>query len=138
MSPLSKDEARRDSSLTLTISHYTVIKTMFMYYMAREILHFPIFIKKFGIFAPFLRKLRFFGQRTVSKNSSLLGADILTFFKMIYCKYNPVYNIEELYIVKPIATCHTIRQANKHQCTRLGSVRNLNSQASSPKWLHFC
>jgi len=31
-SPLSKDETRRDSSLTLTISHYTVIKTMFMYF----------------------------------------------------------------------------------------------------------
>jgi len=30
MSRLSKDETRRDSSLTLTISHYTVIKTMFM------------------------------------------------------------------------------------------------------------
>jgi len=27
---LSKDETRRDSSLTLTISHYTVIKTMFL------------------------------------------------------------------------------------------------------------
>jgi len=26
MSPLSKDETRRDSSLTLMISHYTVIK----------------------------------------------------------------------------------------------------------------
>jgi len=32
MSPLSKDETRRDSSLTLTISHYTVIKIMFMYF----------------------------------------------------------------------------------------------------------
>jgi len=32
MGPLSKDETRRDSSLTLTISHYTVIKTMFMYF----------------------------------------------------------------------------------------------------------
>jgi len=32
MSPLSKDETRRDSSLTLTISHYTVIKTKFMYF----------------------------------------------------------------------------------------------------------
>jgi len=32
MSPLSKYETRRDSSLTLTISHYTVIKTMFMYF----------------------------------------------------------------------------------------------------------
>jgi len=31
-SPLSKDEKRRDSSLTLTISHYTVIKTVFMYF----------------------------------------------------------------------------------------------------------
>jgi len=31
MSPLSKDETRRDSSLTLTISHYTVIKTRFMH-----------------------------------------------------------------------------------------------------------
>jgi len=29
---LSKDETRRDSSLALTISHYTVIKTMFMYF----------------------------------------------------------------------------------------------------------
>jgi len=27
MSPLSKDETRHDSSLTLTINHYTVIKT---------------------------------------------------------------------------------------------------------------
>jgi len=32
MSPLSKDETRRDSSLTLTISHYTVIKSLFMYF----------------------------------------------------------------------------------------------------------
>jgi len=32
MSPLSKDETRRDSSLTLTISHYAVIKSMFMYF----------------------------------------------------------------------------------------------------------
>jgi len=32
MSPLSKDETRRDSSLALTIGHYTVIKTMFMYF----------------------------------------------------------------------------------------------------------
>jgi len=32
MSPLSKDETRRASSLTLTISHYTMIKTMFMYF----------------------------------------------------------------------------------------------------------
>jgi len=31
-SPLSKDETRRDSSFTLTISHYTVIKTMLMYF----------------------------------------------------------------------------------------------------------
>jgi len=30
MSPLSKDETCRDSSLTL--SHYTVIKTMFMHF----------------------------------------------------------------------------------------------------------
>jgi len=30
MSPLSKDETRHDSSLTLMISHYTVIKTMFL------------------------------------------------------------------------------------------------------------
>jgi len=29
---LSKDETRRDSSLALTISHYTVIKTMFTYF----------------------------------------------------------------------------------------------------------
>jgi len=35
MSPLSKDETRRDSSLTLTISHHTVIKTMFMYFCVR-------------------------------------------------------------------------------------------------------
>jgi len=33
MSPLSKDETRRDSSLTLMISHYTVIKTMFMHFL---------------------------------------------------------------------------------------------------------
>jgi len=33
LSPLSKDETRRDNSLTLTISHYTVIKTMFMYFV---------------------------------------------------------------------------------------------------------
>jgi len=32
MSPSSKDEMRRDSSLTLMISHYTMIKTMFMYF----------------------------------------------------------------------------------------------------------
>jgi len=32
MIPLSKDKTRRDNSLTLTISHYTVIKTMFMYF----------------------------------------------------------------------------------------------------------
>jgi len=32
MSPLSKDKTRRDSSLTLTISHFTVIKTMLMYF----------------------------------------------------------------------------------------------------------
>jgi len=32
MSPLSKNETRRDNSLTLTISHYTVIKTVFMYF----------------------------------------------------------------------------------------------------------
>jgi len=32
MRPLSKDETRRDSSLTLMISHYTVIKTIFMYF----------------------------------------------------------------------------------------------------------
>jgi len=32
MSPLSKDETRRDSSLTLMISHYAVIKTIFMYF----------------------------------------------------------------------------------------------------------
>jgi len=31
-SPLSKDETRRDSSLILMISHYAVIKTMFMYF----------------------------------------------------------------------------------------------------------
>jgi len=31
-SPLSKDETRRDSSLILMKSHYTVIKTMFMYF----------------------------------------------------------------------------------------------------------
>jgi len=31
-SPLSKDEMRRDSSFTSTISHYTMIKTMFMYF----------------------------------------------------------------------------------------------------------
>jgi len=30
---LSKDETRHDSSLTLMISHYTVIKTMFMYFL---------------------------------------------------------------------------------------------------------
>jgi len=29
---LSKDETRRDSSLILMISHYTVIKTMFLYF----------------------------------------------------------------------------------------------------------
>jgi len=29
---LSKDETCRDSSLTLMISHYTVIKTMFLYF----------------------------------------------------------------------------------------------------------
>jgi len=33
MSPLSKDETRRNSLITLTISHYTVIKTMFMYFV---------------------------------------------------------------------------------------------------------
>jgi len=32
MSLLSKDETRRDSSLTLMICHYTVINTMFMYF----------------------------------------------------------------------------------------------------------
>jgi len=32
MSPLNKDETQCDSSLTLTISHYTVITTMFMYF----------------------------------------------------------------------------------------------------------
>jgi len=32
MSPLNKEETHRNSSLTLTISHYTVIKTMFMYF----------------------------------------------------------------------------------------------------------
>jgi len=32
MSPLSKDKTRRDSLLALTISHYTVIKTMFMHF----------------------------------------------------------------------------------------------------------
>jgi len=31
-SPLSKDETRHDSSLILMISHYTMIKTMFMYF----------------------------------------------------------------------------------------------------------
>jgi len=31
-SPLSKDESRSNSSLTLMISHYTVIKTRFMYF----------------------------------------------------------------------------------------------------------
>jgi len=36
-----------------------------------------------------------------------------------------------LYSVKPKATCHITRQS-KYQCTRLGSVSNLNSQASSP------
>jgi len=30
--PLSKDETRRDSSLNLMLSQYTVIKTMFMYF----------------------------------------------------------------------------------------------------------
>jgi len=37
----------------------------------------------------------------------------------------------ELYSVKPKATRHVTRQS-KHQCTCLGSVPNLNSQASSP------
>jgi len=32
MSPLSKDERRRDFSLTLMICPYTVIKTVFMYF----------------------------------------------------------------------------------------------------------
>jgi len=32
MNPSSKDETRRDSSLTLMISHCTVIKTMFTYF----------------------------------------------------------------------------------------------------------
>jgi len=32
MSPLSKDKTHRDSSLTLMIRHYTVIKTMFIYF----------------------------------------------------------------------------------------------------------
>jgi len=32
MSPLSKDETRRDSSLTLMICRYNVIKTMFIYF----------------------------------------------------------------------------------------------------------
>jgi len=32
MSPLSKDETRRDSSLTSMISHYTMFETMFMYF----------------------------------------------------------------------------------------------------------
>jgi len=32
MSPLSKDETSRDSSLTLMTSHYIVIYTMFMYF----------------------------------------------------------------------------------------------------------
>jgi len=38
--------------------------------------------------------------------------------------------------VKPKATCHVTRQT-KHQCTRLGSAPNPNSQASSnvsQKW----
>jgi len=33
--------------------------------------------------------------------------------------------------VKPKATCHVTRQS-KHQCTRLCSAPNPNSQASSP------
>jgi len=33
MSPLSKDETRRDSSLALMICRYTVIKTVFMYFV---------------------------------------------------------------------------------------------------------
>jgi len=32
MSRLSKDETRRDSSLAFIIYHYTVIKTVFMYF----------------------------------------------------------------------------------------------------------
>jgi len=32
ISPLINDETRRDSSLTLMISHYIVIKTRFMYF----------------------------------------------------------------------------------------------------------
>jgi len=31
-SPLNKDETRRDTSLILMISHYSVIKTKFMYF----------------------------------------------------------------------------------------------------------
>jgi len=38
MSPLSKDETHRDSSLTLTISHYIVIKTMFMHLLCMVLL----------------------------------------------------------------------------------------------------
>jgi len=34
MSHLSKDEPCRDNSLILMVSHYTVIKTMFMYFCA--------------------------------------------------------------------------------------------------------
>jgi len=48
--------------------------------------------------------------------------------------YNNRYNykkVEELYSMKPKAACHVTRQS-KHQCTRLGTVPNLNSQASSP------
>jgi len=32
LSPLSKDKTRRDSSLTLMICSYTVIKAVFMYF----------------------------------------------------------------------------------------------------------
>jgi len=33
MSPLSKDETRRDGSFAFIISHYTVIKTVFMFFV---------------------------------------------------------------------------------------------------------
>jgi len=38
MSPLSKYETRRESSIALTISHYTVIKTMFYVFLCMVLL----------------------------------------------------------------------------------------------------
>jgi len=39
INPLNKDETCRESSLTLTFSHYSVIKTMFMYFVYGTLCH---------------------------------------------------------------------------------------------------